>query len=184
MRKLKILAKSFYKRNPKEVAIKLLGKFLVRKINGKKLIGKIVETEAYFGKEDPASRASIGFPKYVVDALYGEVGLTLIYMVHANWLLNVVAHEKNKAGAVLIRAIEPINFKADTKGPGKLTRALKIDKSLHAKPVYKASSKIYICDNKEKFEIESSKRIGVVKDVNENLRFFIKGNRWVSKLSF
>ncbi len=178
---MKILPKKFYQRNVKIVAIDLLGKLLVRKIGNKRLIAKIIETEAYFGKEDPASRASIGFPKYVINALYGKVGLTLIYMVHANWLLNITAHEKNEGGAVLIRAVEPINFNANTSGPGKLTKAMKINKKLHGIPVYK-KSELMIFDNKEKFEIESSKRIGVRKDLNENLRFYIKNNKWVSKL--
>jgi DNA-3-methyladenine glycosylase len=103
-----ILSKKFFEKDPALVAKNLLGKILVRKINSKILAGKIVETEAYYGKEDPASRAYLGRPKYCVKLLYDEPGKVLIYMVHANWLFNVVAHEKRKAGAVLIRAIEPI----------------------------------------------------------------------------
>ncbi|MEM5806628.1 MAG: DNA-3-methyladenine glycosylase [Candidatus Aenigmatarchaeota archaeon] len=182
---MKILKKSFYKRDTKEVAKDLLGKYLIREFDNKKLIGKIVEVEAYYGKEDPASRAYLGFPKYVVNSLYGDVGITLIYMVHSNWLLNIVAHQKNKAGAVLIRAIEPIkNINFETNGPGKLTKALKIDKSLNGIKVYKKGL-LYIAKGKEeKFEIESSKRIGVKRDLEENLRFYIKDNKFVSRRQF
>ena len=192
---MKILNKKFFERDPKIVAIELLGKYIVREIEGKKLVCKIVETEAYYGKEDPASRAYLGYPKYVVDMLYGDVGLALIYMVHANWLLNFTAHKKNQAGAVLIRAVEPIegiefmlkNRKVSkieelTNGPGKFTKALKIDKSLNGVKVYK-KGELYVCEGKEeKFEIESSKRIGVKRDLDENLRFYIKNNRFVSKV--
>jgi len=191
---MKILNKKFFERDSKIVAKELLGKYLVREIENKKLICKIVETEAYYGKEDPASRAYLGYPKYVVEKLYGDVGLALIYMVHANWLLNFTAHRKNQAGAVLIRAVEPIkgieimlkNRKVKrieelTNGPGKFTKALKIDKSLNGVKVYK-KGELYVCEGKkERFEIESSKRVGVKNDLEENLRFYIKNNRFVSK---
>ncbi|MEM0476731.1 MAG: DNA-3-methyladenine glycosylase, partial [Candidatus Aenigmatarchaeota archaeon] len=100
-------------------------------------------------------------------------------------LLNIVAHQKNKAGAVLIRAIEPIkNINFETNGPGKLTKALKIDKSLNGIKVYKKGL-LYIAKSKEeKFEIESSKRIGVKRDLEENLRFYIKDNKFVSRRQF
>ncbi|MEM5820793.1 MAG: DNA-3-methyladenine glycosylase [Candidatus Aenigmatarchaeota archaeon] len=191
---MKILNKKFFERDAKEVAKDLLGKFLVREIDNKKLVCMIVETEAYYGKEDPASRAYLGYPKYVVEMLYGDVGISLIYMVHSNWLLNFVAHEKDKAGAVLIRAVEPIegielmlknrkvkNLVELTNGPGKLTKALKIDKSLNGVKVYKKGLLYVVDSNFDDFEIVESKRIGVKRDLDENLRFYIKGNKFVSK---
>ena len=57
---MRIISKKFYERNPKIVARELLGKILIREVEGNVLMGKIVETEAYFGKEDPASRAVRG----------------------------------------------------------------------------------------------------------------------------
>ncbi|MEM5829926.1 MAG: DNA-3-methyladenine glycosylase [Candidatus Aenigmatarchaeota archaeon] len=192
---MRILSKKFFERDAKDVAKDLLGKYLVREIDGKKLVCMIVETEAYYGKEDPASRAYLGFPRYVVEMLYGDVGLALIYMVHSNWLLNFVAHERNRAGAVLIRAVEPIegiefmlenrkvkNIKELTNGPGKLTKALKIDKSLNGTKVYKKGYLYVANSNFKDFEIIESKRIGVKRDLDENLRFYIKGNKFVSKL--
>ena len=192
---MKILSKKFFERDPALVAKSLLGKLLIRKINSKILSGKIIETEAYYGKEDPASRAYLGRPKYCVKLLYDEPGKILIYMVHGNWLFNVVAHEKGKAGAVLIRAIEPINgievMKKNrkvkslielTNGPGKLCEALKIDISLNGKFVNQNKGPLMICKGgKEKFEICSSHRIGVTHDLKKKLRFFIKDNKFVSR---
>ncbi len=192
---MRILPRNFYERKAEKVAKDLLGKILIRKINSKILSGKIVEAEAYYGKEDPASRAYIGRPKYVVKLLYDEPGKVLIYNVHANWLFNIVAHEKGKAGAVLIRAIEPIEGIEDmiknrkiknifklTNGPGKLTKALKINKELNGIFVTNIESPIIIIEGmNEKIEICSSHRIGVSKDLKKKLRFFIKGNKFVSK---
>jgi DNA-3-methyladenine glycosylase len=192
---MKILSEKFFERDSALVAKDLLGKFLVRKINSKILVGKIVETEAYYGKEDPSSRAYLGWPKYCVKLLHDKPGKILVYMVHANWLFNVVAHGKGKAGAVLIRAIEPIkgieimqenrkvkNLVELTNGPGKLSRALKIDIKLNGKFVTQKRSPVIICEGgKEKMKICSSHRIGVTRDMKKKLRFFIRGNKFVSK---
>ena len=192
---MRILRRSFYERDPVLVAKDLLGKILKRKINSKILSGKIVETEAYYGEKDPASRAYLGRPKYCVKLMHSKPGKALIYMVHANWLFNVVAHEKGKVGAVLIRAVEPLegieemkkNRKVKkiyelTNGPGKLCKSFKITKELNGVDVTNKKSEIQILKGKEgKFKICSSHRIGVTKDLKRKLRFFVKGNKFVSK---
>jgi len=191
---MKILLKRFYERDPAKVAKELLGKILVRKIDNKCLSGMIVETEAYYGKNDPASRAYSGRPKYCAKLLYDDPGKTIVYNVHNNWLFNVVAHEKGKVGAVLIRAIEPIEgiemmkenrgvkeIKNLTNGPGKLSKALRITKELNGIYVTRRSSPIIIVDNKSRVEICRSNRIGVTRDLKKELRFFIKGNLFVSR---
>jgi len=192
---MKLITKKFFERDPALVAKDLLGKILIRRINSKILAGKIVETEAYYGKKDPASRAYLGWPKYCVKLLHDKPGKILVYMVHANWLFNVVAHEKRKDGAVLIRAIEPIkgieimqknrkvkNLVELTNGPGKLTQALKIDVKSNGKFVTSRKSDVIICEGKrEKLKVCSSHRIGVTRDLKKNLRFFIEGNKFVSK---
>lgn len=180
---LKRLNKDFYERDTAIVAKELLGKVLVRRLGEKTLAGIIVETEAYYDENDPASRAYLGRPKYCVELMKGDVGKSLVYMVHGNWLFNVVAHAKNKTGAVLIRAIEPINgIKTKTNGPGKLTKAMKITKELNGISLIDGND-IFICsfNNKNSFEICSSYRIGVKRDLPIKLRFFIKGNKFVSK---
>ena len=68
-----------------------------------------------------------------------------------------------------------------TSGPGRFTVAFKIDKSLNGTDLTSAENSIYIADNKVQFEISSSKRIGVRADLDRDLRFYIKGNRFVSR---
>ncbi|MCD6431873.1 DNA-3-methyladenine glycosylase [Candidatus Bathyarchaeota archaeon] len=193
---MKVLPKDFYERDPALVAKELLGKILVRRLGSEVLSGKIVETEAYYGKNDPASRAYTG-RKIFNELMFLDVGKAFIYMVHANWLLNIVAHLKNDVGAVLIRAIEPLegieimrkNRKVEdirnlTSGPGKLTKALAITKEQNGIDVTEISSELTIAEGKmESFEIETSHRIGVKNDLPRELRFFVKGNKFVSKFS-
>ena len=193
---MKVLPKDFYERDPALVAKELLGKILVRRLGFEVLSGKIVETEAYYGKNDPASRAYTG-RKIFNELMFLDVGKAFIYMVHANWLLNIVAHLKNDVGAVLIRAIEPLegieimrkNRKVEdirnlTSGPGKLTKALAITKEQNGIDVTEISSELTIAEGKmESFEIETSHRIGVKNDLPRELRFFVKGNKFVSKFS-
>ncbi|MCW1307476.1 MAG: DNA-3-methyladenine glycosylase [Candidatus Nanoarchaeia archaeon] len=190
--KLTPLNKEFFLRSPEIVAKQLLGKLLVRKLGSKLLIGKIVETEAYFGREDPASRASLGWPRYCVELLYGEVGRALVYMVHGNWLLNVVAHETNGAGAVLIRAMEPLVGFSDevremklTSGPGRLSKVLHIDKRFNGMSLINLKNELLLChefQRNQRFKIRASHRIGVSKDLKKKLRFFIDGNEFVSNI--
>ena len=104
---MSMLSKDFYERDPALVAKNLLGKILVRKINSEILSGKIVETEAYYGEDDPASKAYKG-RRMFNELMFMDVGKAFIYMVHGNWLLNIVAHLKGSVGAVLIRAIQPM----------------------------------------------------------------------------
>jgi DNA-3-methyladenine glycosylase len=193
---VKVLERKFYERDPAAVARDLLGKILVRRINSEVLSGRIVETEAYYGGRDPASRAYKGRTKFN-ELMYAYPGRTFIYMVHGNWLLNIVAHLKGEVGAVLIRAVEPIrgihtmerfrkveDFYSLTNGPGKLTKAFAITKELNGVDVTNWKSELRVVEaDLEKFEISSSHRIGVRMDLPQELRFFIKGNEFVSKVS-
>jgi DNA-3-methyladenine glycosylase len=193
---MRMLPKSFYEREPDVVAKELLGKILVRKMNASLLSGKIVETEAYYGEKDPASKAYKG-RKISNELMFLDVGRTFIYMVHGNWLLNIVAHPKGDVGAVLIRALEPIcgveimkknrkvkDLRFMTNGPGKLARALAITKELNGVYITKRNSPLIVIEGeRESFEICSSYRIGVKFDLPQELRFFIKGNKFVSKPS-
>ena len=191
---MSILPKEFYREDPARVAVKLLGKLLVRVYRGERLSGKIVETEAYYGVEDPASRARRG--GNLAQMIYGDVGVALIYGVHRQWLLNVVAHSPGEAGAVLIRAVEPVEgvetmkklrraleLQLLTSGPGRLTRAMAIDKKLHGKPVYTTAHGLWIEGGEEISErqVAVSHRIGVTEDLPVPLRFYIKGNPFVSR---
>ncbi len=189
-----ILEREFYERDPATVARALLGKILVRTLDRDCLSGKIVETEAYYGEDDPASRAYKGKMRFNA-LMYAEPGRTFIYMVHGNWLLNIVAHRTGKVGAVLLRAVEPIhginvmkknrgldNLHRLTSGPGKLTKALAITNELNGLFVTERTSELTVTEGEEKqIESSSSHRIGVRRDLPRKLRFFIKENKFVSK---
>lgn len=201
-----IIDKDFYDKSALDVAKELLGKVLVREVDGKILKGKIVETEAYIGATDKACHAYNGLRTKRTEVLYGECGISYIYFIYGLYhCLNVVTNKKEVAEAVLIRAIEPINeldyisnirFKKNyneltntqiknlTNGPSKLCLAYLIDKTLNEKALYEKSS-LYITDEyKEDFEIIETTRIGI--DYAEEAkdfpwRFYIKDNKFVSK---
>ena len=164
--------KNFFNRNAEVVAQELLGKIIL--VNNKK--AKIVETEAYFDERDPASRACQNGD--LRETMLMQGGTILVYGVHNNWLVNFVTGLEGDAQAVLIRAAEPLNFSEKCSGPGLLTKKLGIDKEFHKT---KIEDKISIMEGDKNFEIVSSFRIGVRKDLDRPLRFYIKGNRCVSR---
>ena len=193
MKPFRVLPRAFYERDSETVAKELLGKRLVRKLCGNLLEGIIVETEAYHGLNDPASRAYKGIKDYN-KLMWKEPGKAFIYNVHKYWMFNIVAHKPNYIGAVLIRALQPTKgievMKRNrpvgktfdlTNGPGKLTIALNIDKRFNGTPVTLADSEIFIVDNTMELEIGSSHRIGVKKDLGRKLRFYIRENGFVSR---
>jgi len=188
----KRLGRDFYERWAVDVAKDLLGKLLVRRINGRVLVGRIVEVEAYRGSDDPASHAYRGKTQRN-KIMFDRGGLAYIYLAYGiHRLLNVTAEPPGKPAAVLIRALEPINgieammrfrgtsdLRALTSGPGKLTEALKIGLELNGLDLT-TSDELFIADDGFRgFEVGSSPRIGV-RD-RRKWRFYIKGNRFVSR---
>ena len=182
------LPRKFYSRNTKVVAKELLGKILV---NGK-CKGKIVETEAYFGKNDPASHSYGKITKRNI-IMYQKPGTIYVYFTYGNhWMLNVVTEKEGVPGAVLIRALEPLkgiglmrkrrgtkDIKNLTTGPGKLTKAFGIDKRHNGLDITKGN--LFIENSNEKFKIIKTTRIGIPKGKEKLLRFFIKDNDFISK---
>ena len=188
-----VLTREFYRRDPAIVAGELLGKTLIRRFGGGSLEGVIVETEAYYGLRDPASRAFRGKKNYN-RLMWGEPGRVFVYNVHRYWMFNVVAHEPGEVGAVLIRALEPTkgmdtmmrnrpveDHEELTSGPGKLTIAFGMDKGLHGQDVTDPGSEVYIVDGALEHEIGTSRRIGVTRDLERDLRFYVKGSPHVSR---
>ena len=188
------LGRSFYRRDTATVAQELLGKIIIRRLEQHVLSGRIVETEAYFGDKDPASRAYRGRKNYNTP-MFDDPGRLFIYMVHSWWLLNIAAHEPGEPGAVLIRSLEPIegipvmednrgvtDLYNLTSGPGKLTKALNVTKELHGLDVTEGSAELKVVDGgPEEFQTATSYRIGVTRDLPRELRFYIRGNRFVSR---
>lgn len=178
------LNKDFFQKDARQVAKELLGKVLVRKIGNKLLKAKIVETEAYLNEKDPGSRARQNGD--LRETMLMDAGTILVYGVHNNWLVNFVTNEKGKAEAVLLRALEPLNFDINCSGPGLLTRVLDINKSFHKKNILD-NEELWIeedleeSSDKEEFEIVENFRVGLKEDMEEQMRFYIKGNKFVSR---
>lgn len=200
-----ILEKSFYKNDTLEVANELLGKILVRKVNGKVIRGKIVETEAYIGAIDKASHAYNGRRTNRTEPLYAEGGIAYVYFIYGLYhCFNVITGDKDVAAGVLIRAIEPldnldyiskIRFKKEynqltkaqkinlTNGPSKLCMALNITKEENYQDLTSKGSLYIEHGENEIIDIVKSKRIGIdyAEEAKDFLwRFYIKDNPYVS----
>jgi DNA-3-methyladenine glycosylase len=189
-----ILPREFYARETVVVANELLGKLLVRIRRNSSLVGRIVEVEAYRGSDDPASHAFRG-PTPRNKPMFGEPGRAYIYFTYGNhFCLNVTAHVIGIPGAVLIRAIEPVeglrlmrrlrpNVPGPglTNGPGKLTKALDIDKSLNEIDLTSLGPMFLADSQMGSFEIGRSARIGVNVGRKHLWRFYISGNEYLSR---
>lgn len=171
---MKILPRLFYSRDTAKVAKDLLGKTLVRKIDGYTLAGIITETEAYRYKDDPASHAYRGITERN-KAMFGEVGKAYVYFTYGMYYcFNVVAKSQRvDAGAVLIRALKPQKgipkmihnrnttlLSNLTNGPGKLTQSLKITKAQYGEDLAKHST-LYITEGVPPNKIVLGPRIGI-----------------------
>ena len=159
------LGRKFYQQPTLTVARQLLGKYLVRKVGSKKLVGKIIETEAYIGPRDKASHAYRGkvTPRNRVE--YEEGGHVYIYLVYGMyWQLNIITSRAGKPECVLIRALEVRGGdKNVASGPGKLCRYLQLDKSFYGEDLTR-SKRIWIEDRGEivrPARIEKTPRIGI-----------------------
>ena len=127
--KCKILPRVYFNRPTLSVARSLIGKYLVRSINGRMLAGKIVEVEAYVGPQDKACHASKGRTQRT-EVLFGPPGVAYVYLIYGMYhCLNVVTEREEFPSAILIRAIEIDGELID--GPGRLCRALQIDRRLN-----------------------------------------------------
>jgi DNA-3-methyladenine glycosylase len=193
------LSPEFYLRsNVTTIAKQLLGKGLFTKIDGQLTGGIIVETEAYSYKER-GSHAHRGMTKRN-EIMFANGGVAYVYLCYGiHEMFNVVTNSEGKADAILIRALEPVEgigtmklrTRTDsprriTSGPGKVTKALGINRSLNGEDL--TGNEIWIEDLDNKIgpkAIVSSKRIGIDYAGEDALllwRFFLKNNVWVSKL--
>jgi DNA-3-methyladenine glycosylase len=172
------LVRSFYRRPAVQVARELLGKIL----SFEEASGRIVETEAYLGEDDGAAHSARGITPRT-QVIFGPPGHAYIYFIYGMYdCLNIVCEPEGIAGCVLIRALEPISgLKGLANGPGKLTRAMGINRTLNGVDVTKGPITIHSPEFPEKFEIATSVRIGITKSADLPLRFFIKGNPSVSR---
>ena len=172
------LTRSFYARPTVEVARDLLGKIL----RHGEASGWIVETEAYLGLNDAAAHAARGLtPRTRV--IFGQPGHAYVYLIYGMYhCLNLVAEPEGVAGCVLIRAVEPLSgIAGTTSGPGKLTRALGITMAHCGVDLTRGPLAVYSGGGESGFRIGVSPRIGITKAADLPLRFFVRGNRFVSR---
>jgi DNA-3-methyladenine glycosylase len=192
------LPRRFYVHAPDVVARALLGKVVARKFEGAWLTGRIVEVEAYFGKDDPASHSFPG--KTARNAvLFGPPGFAYVYFIYGMYsCLNVSCEPEGEAGGVLFRALEPLSGmetmarlrglpdiakpKLLTSGPGRLCQALGITRAGQngLDITDNASALQILSDGFRVKSIAATPRIGISKAVERPHRFVVEGNEFVS----
>jgi len=182
---LQKVPRAFYDRPTDLVARELLGLWIVRNIDGKLRIGRIVETEAYLGPHDLASHSSKGCTLRN-RSMFGPPGHAYVYLIYGiHHCLNVVTEPEGHGAAVLIRALEPIQgIEANTRGPGLACRALQVDRSLDGADLRGDSLFLTKPEAPAPFRVERSRRIGVDYAgawARRLLRFHIRGNSWISR---
>ena len=199
-----VIKPDFFTRPTLTVARALLGQRLVRYVDGQRLGGMIVETEAYIGSGDSASHASKGrTPR--TDVMYGPPGHAYVYLIYGMYhMLNLTTEQEGFPAAVLLRAIEPqegisamqvrrqstnrspLQLNQLTNGPGKLCQALDVDKTLHNWDVT-LGQELWLENGQVIFEanVATGPRIGIdyaaPEDRTAPWRFWIQGNRFVSR---
>ena len=175
-----------------ELARFLIGKMLVRMLAEGVAGGRIVETEAY-GVGDPAGHAYRGVTQRN-RALFLERGRAYVYLAYgASFMLNVSSEQPGIGAGVLIRAIEPtegvaimarnrgaVGERDLARGPGRLCAALAIDRRLDGIDLCQVGPLWLGSDGQASGEIGQSRRIGVTRAADSPLRFYVRGNRFVS----
>lgn len=190
----------FYLPSAAQVAPALLGHFLIHSAFSGPVGGMIVETEAYV-RNDPACHADRGKTKRT-EVMFGPPGRSYVYLIYGfHYCFNTVCMPEGQAEAVLVRALEPIwngavmqklrqteDSRQWTNGPGKLCKALGIDKTLNALPLFEPDSKVMVAKNpdvdqarKRLGQIVTTTRIGINVAVDMPLRFYLEGSHYVSR---
>lgn len=197
-----ILPREFYARDTVTVARELLGCVIVSTVGGVVTSGRIVETEAYLGSDDPGSHAATKGMTRRNAVMYGEPGHAYVYFTYGNHhMLNLVAEPPGTAGGVLLRALVPLTGIAEMErrrgghrsplrplpvrdlanGPGKLAAALGVDLSCNGSPLDGSATLFVLGPWQEMGAVSSSGRIGLSAGHEAQLRFFIEGDPHVSR---
>jgi DNA-3-methyladenine glycosylase len=186
---LRPLPRRFYERDASDVARDLLGRLLVREVDGVRMIGRVVEAEAY-GRDDPGSHAYRGLKRRNAS-MFGPPGRTYVYISHGiHHCLNVVCDAPT---AVLVRAIEPLRGTEEMAerrglseprllcaGPGRLCQALGITLSEDGMPVTRRDG-LWFAAGKPVEDVAVTMRIGMSDEVNRPWRFVERGSRFASR---
>lgn len=187
------LPPDFFARPALEVARDLLGRRLVSTVDGRRAEGRIVETEAYVGLDDPACHAARRIGRTARnEAMFGPPGTAYVYFIYGmHWCLNAVAARVGDPQAVLIRALEPLRGievmterrgRAGnlTRGPARLCQALGVEGTLNAHPLFAAP--LWIEEGRPLAEdrVQVTGRIGIREASDWPLRFLDASSSHVS----
>jgi DNA-3-methyladenine glycosylase len=188
-----LLDRPFFERATDVVACELVGCTLATNKSGRITSGRIVETEAYGGASDLASHAAI-YQRARSGIMSGPAGISYVYRsygVHA--CFNVVARLPGSTGAVLIRALEPLEGielmiqrrglvqpKLLCSGPGRLAQALGITLDDNGVDVV-AGNTIAIRSSERPSHVLATIRIGITRDTDRLWRFCEAGSLWLSR---
>jgi DNA-3-methyladenine glycosylase len=195
------LSSSFFRRPAEAVARGLLGRYLVRELDGERLALRLVETEAYLGAPDRASHAWAGRRTPRNESLYLPGGHAYVYFIYGmHYCLNAVTGEAGVGSAVLLRAGEPIAGAARMRqnrgwtaeprpgdlagGPGKLCQALAVGRELDGVALDRPPLFVARGEPVTAAEIVAGPRIGVGyagEAARWPLRFSVRGNPHVSR---
>lgn len=182
---------AFLQGNATDVAQKLLGCILERTLNGQKILVKIVETEAY-DQSDIASHSYRGETERT-RVMFGPAGYLYVYFTYGmHYCCNIVVGPSGYGAAVLIRAVEPLNYHQiielnrgkkgtqATNGPAKLCQALKIDKQYNGHNLAKQPIRLLPQEPLKSNRTVQTSRIGISQGKDMPWRFYIKNNPYVS----
>jgi DNA-3-methyladenine glycosylase len=191
VRRAEVLPRSFYMRPAAEVARDLVGKILVHG----RTAGRIVEVEAYLGRNDRAAHAWHGLTMRT-KVLFGPPGHAYVYFVYGMYdCLNVVAEPEGSPGCVLVRALEPLagvalmrrrrrgvrRLEDLASGPGKLTIAMGITRRHNGADLTHGPLTIRQIKGEEPFRIDVTPRIGIRHSKEWPLRYLMAGSRFLSR---
>ncbi|MDE0091780.1 MAG: DNA-3-methyladenine glycosylase [Oligoflexia bacterium] len=191
-----VLSQKFFMQDTVKVAEQLLGCYLVRQIGSRKLVGRIVETEAYLGLKDPCCHSFGGLYTERTKTMYLKGGYSYVYFTYGMYhCFNIVTGSAKEPEAVLIRALEPLqgikemqkNRKKEKQndlcsGPGKLCQALQINRELNGKNLTQ-EGEVYVCRGEAIKNREADSRVGLALHEDSAywfLRFYAKNNPHVS----
>lgn len=188
------LSQAFFERDPRQVACDLLGKVIESSVAGARVSGRIVECEAYLGSDDAGSHAATRGVTERNRVMYGPPASVYVYFTYGmHHMLNLVCEPEGTAGAVLIRAIEPIDGAEVMRvrrggrsgvelanGPGKVAQALGVNLECNGNLLGEGSLVVYDAPVPSE-PVAVSGRIGLGAGHEHDFRWYLVGNPSVSK---